>query len=351
MDTLKFGQFIAERRRELGLKQQELAQKLNVTDKAVSRWENGRGFPDINTLEPLAEALGVSVVELMKSERLEEPLTPETADTALADTIEMAGRQTKQKRVMAVVTVLAVIVAVVVIPFFAWQIWAYNNPIVSIGYGIPTTKSYYNGRWTGGGLVESYHFENSKMVVDKYADSKWKYYQDGEWLDIEPEIENWYFGTIENVKARSIFGVSKTWELRNMELVLSSNTFIDDIINAHDKKPYLFLSRAETIGGHTFYTYIGYYTENNIVMPYYKTFDFNFKVTGSIENPPEEYFDIIWEKVPELKEAFESRANSGIWMSKYNRQHQSNGADTDWVSFTIENGTTAIWYAQDESEH
>ena len=47
----------------------ELAKKLNVTDKAVSRWERGLGFPDINTLEPLADALGVSVLELMQSKR------------------------------------------------------------------------------------------------------------------------------------------------------------------------------------------------------------------------------------------------------------------------------------------
>ena len=45
---------------------------LQVTDKAVSRWEQGLGFPDINTIEPLADALELSVLELMKSERMNE---------------------------------------------------------------------------------------------------------------------------------------------------------------------------------------------------------------------------------------------------------------------------------------
>lgn len=73
MDTKKFGAFIAQHRKENQMTQAQLAEKIYVTDKAVSRWERGMGFPDINTLEPLAEALGVSVPELMSSERSQKP--------------------------------------------------------------------------------------------------------------------------------------------------------------------------------------------------------------------------------------------------------------------------------------
>jgi len=72
MDAEKFGAFIAEARKEKNMTQAELAEKLQVTDKAVSRWERGVGFPDINSLEALAEALGLSVLELMRSEKIEE---------------------------------------------------------------------------------------------------------------------------------------------------------------------------------------------------------------------------------------------------------------------------------------
>ena len=72
MDAAKFGAFIAETRRQRGMTQAALAARLHVTDKAVSRWERGLGFPDISTIEPLAAALGVSVLELMRSERLPE---------------------------------------------------------------------------------------------------------------------------------------------------------------------------------------------------------------------------------------------------------------------------------------
>ncbi|MCM1100310.1 MAG: helix-turn-helix domain-containing protein [Clostridium sp.] len=69
MDSRKFGEFIAAVRKEKGWTQAELAEKLNVTDKAVSRWERGLGFPDINTVKPLADALEVSVSEIMQSEK------------------------------------------------------------------------------------------------------------------------------------------------------------------------------------------------------------------------------------------------------------------------------------------
>ena len=71
MEAKKFGQFIAGIRKEKKMTQAELARKIHVTDKAISRWERGLGFPDIQTLEPLAQALGISVLELMRSERQE----------------------------------------------------------------------------------------------------------------------------------------------------------------------------------------------------------------------------------------------------------------------------------------
>ena len=66
MEAKELGEFIAANRKKRQITQADLAKMLNVTDKAVSRWERGLGFPDINTLEPLAEALGVTLTELMR---------------------------------------------------------------------------------------------------------------------------------------------------------------------------------------------------------------------------------------------------------------------------------------------
>ena len=121
MDAMKFGSFVARARKDKNMTQAELAAKIKVTDKAVSRWERGLGFPDINTLEPLAEALGVSVLELMKSEKIEtEDIQCEDAALILKDTIQEASSQRllnkKQYQMIAIgMTVLFLIISVVLI--------------------------------------------------------------------------------------------------------------------------------------------------------------------------------------------------------------------------------------------
>lgn len=61
MDNIKFGKLILKLRKEKNMTQKELAEKLNVTDKAVSKWERGDSFPDITLLEPIAKVLGVTL--------------------------------------------------------------------------------------------------------------------------------------------------------------------------------------------------------------------------------------------------------------------------------------------------
>ena len=68
MDTLKIGKFIAVKRKEKNMTQEDLAKVLGVTNKTVSRWENGNYMPDLSLLKPLSEALGVSLNELLCGE-------------------------------------------------------------------------------------------------------------------------------------------------------------------------------------------------------------------------------------------------------------------------------------------
>lgn len=98
MDAHKLGSFIATQRKELGLTQADLAEKLHVTDKAISRWERGIGLPDINTIEPLAVALNVSVVEVMKSELLTEAITEQDTSTVIKDVIDLLEKKRAERR-------------------------------------------------------------------------------------------------------------------------------------------------------------------------------------------------------------------------------------------------------------
>lgn len=125
MDAQKFGIFIAQCRKEKGMTQSELAAKLMVTDKAVSRWERGKGFPDINLLLPLAEALEVSVFELMHSEKQKEKAQLFQDDTAIVHLMENAVEMNKQnKHQDRIITFIACITMLLVTIF-----------IKSYGYG------------------------------------------------------------------------------------------------------------------------------------------------------------------------------------------------------------------------
>lgn len=70
MDTLKIGKFIAKRRKEKKMTQEDLANVLGVTNKTISRWENGNYMPDLSLLKPLSEALEISLNELLSGENI-----------------------------------------------------------------------------------------------------------------------------------------------------------------------------------------------------------------------------------------------------------------------------------------
>lgn len=70
MDQIKIGKFIAECRKKNSLTQMQLAEKLNITDRAVSKWENGRAMPDSSIMLELCEILGISVNELLSGEAI-----------------------------------------------------------------------------------------------------------------------------------------------------------------------------------------------------------------------------------------------------------------------------------------
>ena len=72
MNKERLGDFIGSERKNLGLTQRDLAARLHVTDKAVSKWERGLSVPDISLLVPLAEQLNVTVAELLQGRRVEE---------------------------------------------------------------------------------------------------------------------------------------------------------------------------------------------------------------------------------------------------------------------------------------
>ena len=113
MDPKKFGAFVALCRKEKNMTQLELAQELKVTDKAVSRWERGKGFPDISLLVPLAEALDITVLELMNSERREKRMEDFSEESIKDMVIHVAAIEKKNQRDDRLITWIPVPVALI----------------------------------------------------------------------------------------------------------------------------------------------------------------------------------------------------------------------------------------------
>ena len=91
MEENKIGLFIRDRRLALGLTQQQLAERVGITDKAVSKWERSVSYPDITLLRELAAALEVSVTELLAGEREEAPSpVPPEVESVVVDTVAYA---------------------------------------------------------------------------------------------------------------------------------------------------------------------------------------------------------------------------------------------------------------------
>ena len=87
MTSKKCGEFISFLRKEKNLTQKQLAEKLNVSDKAISRWETGKGYPDVSSLVALSEFFSVSVNELLAGERIEKAALSEVAEKNVIDAI------------------------------------------------------------------------------------------------------------------------------------------------------------------------------------------------------------------------------------------------------------------------
>lgn len=95
IDKKEFGSFLAELRKEKGMTQKELAEKLFVSDKAVSKWETGGSIPDVALLLPLSKLLGITVPELLECRRYtaEEAIAPERADALMSTVIQMTDEE------------------------------------------------------------------------------------------------------------------------------------------------------------------------------------------------------------------------------------------------------------------
>ena len=96
MDQEKIGKFIAENRKKKNLTQLELAEKLGVTDRTISNWENGKNMPDLALFKPLCDELGITINELMSGEKLNDKKYNEKLEENIINTIDYIDKKNER---------------------------------------------------------------------------------------------------------------------------------------------------------------------------------------------------------------------------------------------------------------
>ena len=138
MDQIKIGKFIAEERKAKKYTQRELADKLSISDKTISKWERGNGFPEVSLLLPLCNELEITVNELLSGERLQAMDYKKKAEENMVNLVKEAQESKKKIIMSAMVSVLVIVAAVplfVVAGRFEMQVWT-RVLLMGIGFVI-----------------------------------------------------------------------------------------------------------------------------------------------------------------------------------------------------------------------
>lgn len=153
MNQEKIGKFILELRKEKDMTQQELANKLGVSDKTISKWENGRGMPDLSLMKPLCDILEISINELLTGERLDKKDYQEKLEENILNTINYTGSKLKRtNKIFKIVIGTTVIIIGLFATMFCVDVrrMNQNKPVVFSTWGyeyspaieIPETEIY-----------------------------------------------------------------------------------------------------------------------------------------------------------------------------------------------------------------
>lgn len=106
MDQIKIGQFIADERKRKGYTQKQLSEKLEISDKTISKWERGNGFPEVSLLMPLCKELDITINELMCGERVSEEDYLKKAEENMVDLVKETMESKKKIHLAIAIVVL-----------------------------------------------------------------------------------------------------------------------------------------------------------------------------------------------------------------------------------------------------
>lgn len=139
MNLDNIGKFIKEMRKNKNLTQEELAEKLGVNNRTVSRWENGKNMPDISLYKPLCEVLGISIEELVNGELTNKKNISYSVEKAIINTVSSSKKEkSKMSKIIKFLSVLVIVTTIFVV--FVVVYYKKKYPIIDI-YNLDIIKS------------------------------------------------------------------------------------------------------------------------------------------------------------------------------------------------------------------
>ena len=154
MNQEKIGKFIAECRRQRKMTQSELGEKLGVTEKSISNWENGRNMPDLSLFKPLCEELNISLNDLMSGEKVKEKEYRDKLEENIINTIDYSNKKIESRNIFIglILIVFGVLISITAVGIFpsesSWgSIYSVFGGIISlIGVSRFTKRLTYGKR-------------------------------------------------------------------------------------------------------------------------------------------------------------------------------------------------------------
>lgn len=218
MDLVKIGKYIAGKRKALGMTQKQLAEKLNMSDKSVSKWERGICLPDVSVYMELCEILGISINEFLAGEDIDaENVEKKSEDNIIQVMKDSKKKQKNLKSILAVVTTFAVIMVLVLGTVFVHKVMQPKNYITAVDRTSAEMKTAELLSGTDGAYLFNFYVKEEYKTLTIYLSE----YQAGELIN-KSKVADLDYDGIESAK-RGVIAVIPDFELFRVKLIIADD--------------------------------------------------------------------------------------------------------------------------------
>ena len=218
MDLVKIGKYIAGKRKALGMTQKQLAEKLNMSDKSVSKWERGICLPDVSVYMELCEILGISINEFLAGEDIDaENVEKKSEDNIIQVTKDSKKKQKNLKSILALVTTFAVIMVLVLGTVFVHKVMQPKNYIIAVDRTSAEMKTAELLSGADGAYLFNFYAKEEYKTLTIYLSE----YQAGELIN-KSKVADLDYDGIESAK-RGVIAVIPDFELFRVKLIIADD--------------------------------------------------------------------------------------------------------------------------------